>query len=45
MHDIRRRGADSKMHKFLFDSLDEYYFLDDYIYMVQMAFRKTILMA
>jgi hypothetical protein len=40
-----QKGADSKMHKFLFDILEEYYFLDDYMCMVKMALRKTILMA
>jgi hypothetical protein len=45
MHDIRRRGADKKIHNFLIENLEEYYFLDDYMYKVKMAFRKTILMA
>jgi len=45
MHGICRRGADNKMHKFLIDNLEECYFLDDYMYKVKMAFRKTILMA
>jgi len=45
MHGICRRGSDNKMHKFSIDSLEEYYFLDDYTYKVKMAFRKTVLMA
>ena len=44
MRDICRRGADDKMHKFLIDNLEEYYFLDDYMHKVKTAFRKTILM-
>jgi len=45
MREMWRRGADNKMHKFLIDNLEEYYFLDDYMYKVKTAFRKTILMA
>lgn len=45
MQGICRRVADNKMHKFLIDNLVEYHFLDDYMYKVKIAFRKTILMA
>ena len=45
MQGICRRGADKKIHKFFIDNLEEYHFLDDYMYKVKIAFGKTTLMA
>jgi hypothetical protein len=35
MHGMSRKGAENKIHKFLFDNLEEYYFLGNYTYSVK----------